>query len=219
MTMRITQAMLFSRALQDIRRSSLGMLRLQEQVASGRLMNRPSDDPAKALRIMPLNNELRDLAHLKDNLGLARETIDLASATLEEASSAMARLQELMLQAANSTVSGRDRQTLSIEVNHLLEQMVGIGNLQRGDTFLFGGMRSDQPSAWRCARPVTRCFSSATVVPPSSRARPAQPPPVRPTLAWALASSRSPSRSSTPPPCRPASLPAPALRTAPRWAT
>ncbi|MHC4919847.1 MAG: flagellar hook-associated protein FlgL [Planctomycetota bacterium] len=145
MTVRITQAMLFSRALQDIRRSSLGMLRLQEQVASGRLMNRPSDDPAKALRIMPLNNELRDLAHIKDNLGLARETIDLASATLEEASSAMARLQELMLQAANSTVSGRDRQTLSIEVNHLLEQMVGIGNLQRGDTFLFGGMRSDQP--------------------------------------------------------------------------
>ena len=145
MTVRITQAMLFSRALQDIRRSSLGMLRLQEQLASGRLINRPSDDPAKALRILPLNNELRDLAHLKDNIGLARDTINLGAATLEEASSAMARLQELMVQAANSTVSSRDRQTLSNEVNHLLEQMVGIGNLKRGSTYLFGGMRSDQP--------------------------------------------------------------------------
>jgi len=143
--MRITQAMLYSRALQDIRRSSLGMLRLQEQVSSGRLVNRPSDDPAKALRIMPLNNELRNLAHLKDNVGLARETINLAAATLEEASSSMARLQELMVQAANSTVSARDRETLSIEVNHLLEQMVGISNLKRGDSFVFGGMRSDLP--------------------------------------------------------------------------
>jgi flagellar hook-associated protein 3 FlgL len=145
MTMRITHAMLFTRALQDIRRSSLGMIRLEEQVSSGRLVNRPSDDPARALRILPLNNELRDLAHMKDNVGLARETIDLAASTLEEASSSMARLQELMVQAANSTVSNRDRQTLAIEVNHLLEQMVGIGNLKRGDTYLFGGMQSNLP--------------------------------------------------------------------------
>ena len=86
MTIRITQAMLFSRAIQDLRRGSLGLLRLQEQVASGRLVNRPSDDPAKMLRILPLNNELRDLAHLKDSLGLARETINLAAATLEDPS-------------------------------------------------------------------------------------------------------------------------------------
>ncbi len=145
MTVRITQAMLFSRTLHDIRRSTLDMLRLQEQVASGRLVNRPSDDPARMLRILPLNNELRELAHLKDNVGLARETIELASATLEEASAAMARLQELMLQAANSTISNRDRQTLSIEVNQLLEQMVSAANLRSGDAYLFGGTRSDLP--------------------------------------------------------------------------
>ncbi|MEE9128184.1 MAG: flagellar hook-associated protein FlgL [Planctomycetota bacterium] len=145
MTVRITQAMLFSRALHDIRKGSLGLLRLQEQIASGRLVNRPSDDPAKALRILPLNNELRNLTHLKDSLGLARETINLAAATLEEASSSMARLQELMIQAANGTVSNRDRETISFEVDQLLKEMLGVANLKRGSTYLFGGTRSDTP--------------------------------------------------------------------------
>ena len=73
MSVRITQSMLYSRALQDIRRSSLGLIRLQEQVSTGRLVNRPSDDPARALRILPLNRELRNLAGLAEHQELRAE--------------------------------------------------------------------------------------------------------------------------------------------------
>ncbi len=37
MSLRITQGMLFSRALQDIRNSQLGFARIQQQAATGRV--------------------------------------------------------------------------------------------------------------------------------------------------------------------------------------
>ena len=139
MSVRITQGMLFSRALTDVQRGLFRYSQLQQEIATGRRINRPSDDPAAALRILPLRNDLRDLEQLSDNVSLARETLDTSTASLEDASSLMQRVRELTTQAANGTLSDSDRQSIGAEVQQLLSQLVGIGNSRRGDRFLFGG--------------------------------------------------------------------------------
>ncbi len=139
MSFRVTQGTLYSRALVDIQSGMFRYSRLQQEVATGRRINRPSDDPAAALRILPLRNDLRDLEQLSDNVSLARETLDTGTASLEDASTLMQRVRELTTQASNGTLSNPDRQSIGAELDQLLNQLVGIGNSRRGDRYLFGG--------------------------------------------------------------------------------
>lgn len=145
MSIRITQGMLYSRALTDVQNSLVRYSRLQQEVATGRRINRPSDDPAAALRILPLRNDLRDLEQLSSNVSLARETLDTGAASLEDGSSLMQRIRELTTQAANGTVSAGDRASIGAEVEQLLNQLLGIGNSRRGDKYLFGGTQNGDP--------------------------------------------------------------------------
>jgi flagellar hook-associated protein 3 FlgL len=143
MSMRITQSMMYSRAKADVQSGLFRYTQLQQQVASGKRISRPSDDPAAALRILPLRNDLRNLDQLSGNVALAQETLNTGAASLEDASSLMQRVRELTTQAANGTVSPGDRQSIGAEVEQLLNQLVSIGNSKRGDRFLFGGTQND----------------------------------------------------------------------------
>lgn len=143
--MRITQGHLFQRALSDIQRGLGSYSSLQQQVASGRRIERPSDDPTAALRILPLQNDLRNLTQMTDNVALARESLDTGAASLEDGSSILQRVRELTMQAANGTMAAGDRASIGDEMDQLLQQLVGIGNSRRGDRFLFGGTESGVP--------------------------------------------------------------------------
>src|SRR5688572_31233907 len=142
MSFRITQGMLYSRAMIDVQRGLSRYSRMQQEVATGRRINRPSDDPAAALRILPLRNDLRDLDQLKNNVSLARETLDTGTGSLEDASALLQRVRELTTQASNGTLSESDRQSIGAEVEQLLSQLVGIGNSRRGERYLFGGTKN-----------------------------------------------------------------------------
>ncbi len=145
MSMRITQSMLYSRSLLDIRRSTQGLTQLQQQVASGHRISRPSDDPSSMLRIIPLTSEIRNLENLLENATMSKETLNMSSSALEEGSSIMARMNELLVQGANGAVSASDRASLAVEVEQLLSGMVGIANTQRNGSYIFGGKESQNP--------------------------------------------------------------------------
>ncbi|MBX3463705.1 MAG: flagellar hook-associated protein FlgL [Planctomycetes bacterium] len=142
MSIRITQGMLYSRALGDVQNGLFRFSQLQQEVATGRRINRPSDDPAAALRLLPLRNDLRNLEQLGSNVALARETLNTGAAALEDASALMQRVRELTTQAANGTLSGGDRASIAAEIDQLLSQLVGIGNSRRGERYLFGGTQN-----------------------------------------------------------------------------
>lgn len=145
MSFRITQGMLYSRALINVQNGLSRYSQLQQQVASGKRISKLSDDPAAALRILPLRNDIRNLAQLGDNVALARETLNTGAASLEDASALMQRVRELTTQAANGTMSSSDRSSVGAEIEQLLSQLVSIGNSRRGDRYLFGGTASGTP--------------------------------------------------------------------------
>lgn len=145
MPVRITQGMMYARALDNVQSGLFRYTQLQQEVASGRRINRPSDDPAAALRILPLRNDLKDLGQLSNNVALARETLNTGAASLEDASTVMARVRELTTQASNGTMNASDRRSIAAEVDQLLNQVLGIANSQRGDRFLFGGTENSSP--------------------------------------------------------------------------
>lgn len=143
MTIRITQSMLYRQSLEDIRRNLFGSTRLQNDIATGVRIHRPSDDPSGMLRLLPLQNEVRNLDRSLDNISKARETLNTATASLEDASEIMQRVREIALQGANGTLSEDDRVSLAAEVDQILTQMVSVGNSTRGGRFIFGGTATE----------------------------------------------------------------------------
>ncbi len=144
MSLRITHGNLYRQALGDIQGSLSQYSRLQAQVATGKRVNRPSDDPIAALRIIPLGNDIRNLKQFGENITLSREVLDTGAASLEDASSLMQRVRELTMQASNGTVSDSDRTSIGAEVEQLLNQLVGIANSKRADRYLFAGTADNQ---------------------------------------------------------------------------
>ncbi|MFT4512077.1 MAG: flagellin-like hook-associated protein FlgL [Planctomycetota bacterium] len=145
MSIRITQGMMYARALTDVQSGLYRYTQLQQEVASGRRISRPSDDPAASLRILPLRGDLRDLRQLSDNVQLARETLNTGASSLEDASTVLQRVRELTTQAANGTLNGNDRKSIGAEIDQLLGQVLGIANSRRGDRYLFGGTANGEP--------------------------------------------------------------------------
>jgi|688.fasta_scaffold170294_2 flagellar hook-associated protein 3 FlgL len=145
MSIRITQGTMFSRAVADVQRGLQRTSLLQQQIATGRRVLRPSDDPVAMLQITPLRGDIARLEQLRDNTFLARETLDTTASSLEDASEVMQRARELTMQASNGTLSQSDRASIAAELDQLLGQMLGVANSKRGDRYLFGGTADDGP--------------------------------------------------------------------------
>ena len=124
MTLRVPSSSFQLRSLLDLRRNLADTQRVQQQLATGVRVQRPSDDPIAAARVLPLQSELRALDRISSNALTARDAIDLAAFSLQQASDLLIRGRELAIQGANDTVGGVERQTLGEEVEQLLQQLL-----------------------------------------------------------------------------------------------
>ena len=145
MSFRITQGMLYQNSLTNFQNAASRSLRLQNQIATGRRILRPSDDPGDSMKIMPLRTELRSLRTSMDILATAGDSLNVATSVLEDVSGVVQRLRELTVKAASSTVSEEDRRIMASEIDQLLNQALSAANTRHGQGHLFAGARSTQP--------------------------------------------------------------------------
>ena len=121
------------------------LAQLQEQISSGLRVNRASDDPASAFKIMGLRSRLSDLDAFRSNLSHTLENFDQASSVLTGLSNIMVRAGELASQGATGTYSQSQRQAMASEISALLDQVVALANTEFRGQYLFGGTNDDGP--------------------------------------------------------------------------
>ena len=144
--MRITNAMMSTRALRDLQVNYAGLARVQEQVSTARKLNRASDDPAQARVAVKVRDSLNALAQHLRNIDTADRLTSTAETALSSAGDAIIRLKELALQAANGSNTAADRSAILSEVNQLGEQLVGLANTRNGEDYVFSGQRTRTPA-------------------------------------------------------------------------
>ena len=140
--MRITNGMLAARTISDLQANYAAMARAQEQVSSGKRLNRPSDGPADVQASVRLREGMAALAQHVRNIDVADRTTATAETALAGAGEAVQRLKELSLQAANGTLSSTDRQAMLLEVNQLGQELVSLANAKVGDDYVFSGHKT-----------------------------------------------------------------------------
>lgn len=123
------------------------MARLQEQASTGSRINRASDDPSTAFRVLGLNSQQRSLENYMDNLSQAISILDLSSHVLEGQGGMIQALvtAKTSLTQVTGGIFAEDpegRETITRGINEILEQIVSLANTKYTGHYVFGGSNS-----------------------------------------------------------------------------
>ncbi|MFP5113105.1 flagellar hook-associated protein FlgL [Bacillaceae bacterium C204] len=139
MSLRVTQNILNQNLLFNLQRTNKTMDRLQEQVSSGRTINKPSDNPVTAVRSMFYRSSLNEIDQYKRNADDGISWMTSTDESLDEVTSVLQRVRELTVQGANGTNSETDRYAIAEEINQLKEHLGEISNSQIAGKYIFAG--------------------------------------------------------------------------------
>jgi flagellar hook-associated protein 3 FlgL len=139
MTDRITPAMVTSQTLGDLTSSLNSIERSSEELSSGKTILEPADNPYGASRVIDLQSQLEGLSSYEGNAQNGIEWENTASSAMSSMSSAVQRVRELVLQAANGTINQSDREAIATQVEQLTESIKQDANTQFGGEYVFSG--------------------------------------------------------------------------------
>jgi flagellar hook-associated protein 3 FlgL len=136
---RVTQGMLTGNMLRNLSASYARLGKYQDQLATGKKINRPSDDPVVAMKGMLYRTNLTEVEQFKRNFSEAYNWIENSDAALDKATQALQRIRELVVQASNDTYESSQRAAISEEIKQLTEHLASIANTKVGDKYIFNG--------------------------------------------------------------------------------
>ncbi len=140
--MRISTNQLFQAGLNAILDQQSAASKTQLQIATGRRILTPADDPAGSARILDLNQEITLTEQYQSNTNFARTRLFLEEDALIGAGNLLHRIRELAIQGNNDTLSDGDRASLAVEVRQHLEQLLAISNTREPNgEYIFAGFQ------------------------------------------------------------------------------
>ncbi|KAA0019190.1 flagellar hook-associated protein 3 [Salinicola corii] len=138
--MRVSTVMMFERSVSSMNRQQSAFMQVGEQIASGKRVVRPSDDPQAASRAVGVSQSLASNAQQSDSRITARNSLSQEESVLNSVSDSLTRAKELMIHAGNGTLSDADRQSMATELRGVYEALLGQANSTDGNgSYLFGG--------------------------------------------------------------------------------
>ena len=120
------------------------LAQVQQEIATGKRIIVPSDDPSGANQVISLNNTLADVSQYVRNGDEAKTFLNMTDTTLNSVGELMRNAKVLALQAANGTNANPEaRQTLSNQISLIKTQIVHLANTTVGNRSLFAGQKTD----------------------------------------------------------------------------
>lgn len=143
--MRVTQTMLTQTNLKHLSSSYNTLARVQEQLISGKRIQKASEDPVVAMQGIRYRTEVREVDQFRRNVSEATSWMDLTDSTLNEVTEAIKRIRELTTQAANDTYESSQRQIIKSEIDQLVEHIGSLANSKAGEKYIYNGTMTDKP--------------------------------------------------------------------------
>ncbi|NLV63806.1 MAG: flagellar hook-associated protein FlgL, partial [Clostridiaceae bacterium] len=142
--MRITNNMLINNMLNNLNNNLNRMNKYQNQLATGKKISLPSDDPIVASRALKLRTDVAEIQQYKRNVDDANSWMDITETTLGQMNDVMHRARELAVQAGNGTNTPEDLEKIKQEMEQLKVQMVHLANTTYAGRYIFSGFKTDK---------------------------------------------------------------------------
>jgi len=142
--MRVSTALIHNQGLQNILRQQEDLLRVQNEISTGKKILSPSDDPNGAARVVDINEALSQIEQFGDNANYATQQLNLEESTLTSTNLVLQRVRELSIQAANTGVNDLEsNQAIASEIKEKLNELFDYANAkdENGD-YIFSGFQS-----------------------------------------------------------------------------
>ncbi|MFO7266371.1 MAG: flagellar hook-associated protein FlgL [Bacillota bacterium] len=143
--MRVTNNMIARNAVNNLNLHLRRQEELHYQLASGKRLRVPSDDPAATSHSMRLHSDLTHTKQYRANIGVALSWLEATDSVLNEVGQALQRVKELAVYGANGVLPQDARDAIAREVDQILEHLVDLANSSHAGLYLFGGHRTTTP--------------------------------------------------------------------------
>lgn len=112
----------------------------QQQIASGKRILTPADDPAGAARALDLRQAIEATEQLQKNINAATSRLGSEENALIGVTNVLQRARELAIQGNNDSQTSETRKGIALEVRQLLEGLLGLANTKDANNeYIFSG--------------------------------------------------------------------------------
>ena len=140
--MTISTSLFFSRGVDLMSKSQTDLAKLQEKVASGKELVRPSDGVDLALNISRLKSSIAKLDSYKDSLNAVNDRLRIEESYMTGTSDVLRQIKTLTIQGANASMSLSDKNVIATQIDELINELVNQANgADVNGNFLFAGTR------------------------------------------------------------------------------
>jgi flagellar hook-associated protein 3 FlgL len=141
--MRVSDNTNFGVVRDSINRAKSRMEGLQTETATLKKLNRPSDDPVGAAKVLEVRTDKVNNEQFQVNARLANAFLDNTDHALEDISEIIMRAKEIAIgQASSASSTPESRYGVAEEVSQLFQRAVATGNRRIGDRYIFGGFKT-----------------------------------------------------------------------------
>src|SRR4030081_1426837 len=113
-----------------------------QQIASGRSVNVPADNPTAAAVLIQNAGQTSEADQFLRSIGSGQGEMQNADSTLSSVITTLQRAISLGVEGANGTLNSADRAALATEVQGIQTQLVSLANLSYQGTYVFSGTAS-----------------------------------------------------------------------------
>lgn len=144
--MRVSTQQSYVSMTQSFNNLSSDLSHVVTQMATGKSILLPSDDPIAATRITQLNRQQSALDQYQTNIDSASAGMSQQESILDGVNNDLLAIRDDLLEAANGTNTAESLSSLGQDIQSMTEAMVSALNYQDEDGhYVFGGTVNDQP--------------------------------------------------------------------------
>ena len=143
--MRISTANSYNSGIDTLMQRQLDMADEQNQITTGKRVNKASDDPAAAARAERALASLNRVATSQRAVDASKVVMTQTESSLGDAGNLLQSARASLVQAGNATLNDSDRQSIANQLQSIRSQLLAIANQDNGaGSYIFGGQGATQ---------------------------------------------------------------------------
>ena len=141
--MRITQNMMSNLFVRNIQKQTEAMLQRQEQLATQKRINRPSDDPGGMARVLDGRSTLAAIDQYVENIKQGKSRLEITETTLEQVDDLVQQALKLAEANSDEEITPEQRALAAEKVKGIYDHVMQLANSRLGDRYMFAGYQTD----------------------------------------------------------------------------
>ncbi len=141
--MKTTQATVYRSLQSQINKTQSSLLDLRMSAATGKRINKPSDDPSAIRPVLNARSQVQKSDRYLRTMGSASDRLDILDSHLGQIGSLMIRAQEATIAAGNGSASPEDLINYADAIGHIKDELYSLANSNVNGKYIFAGYAED----------------------------------------------------------------------------